>query len=381
MDFTKFQGIIESYFKDPELEKMVTEMVEEAIKTNGEIKLTQEQMNKILQAAIEKYKKFITDNNVADVMKIGRYFLEYLNTADCKNIIGSHLDTISKENNLEQQIYAVLQKYMGSATGSISATIEREITASMRKLSQSMANAFSFDASVFADAMNVDMSEEEMMEIMTASMYQERDTFDNNIKKLGYAEMDDPSMISIYPKDFEEKEKVVDILDNYNEDMEKVDEDKVISYTDMVGSLMSSVTSIINSISYILVAFVAISLVVSSIMIGVITYISVLERKKEIGVLRAIGASKRNISQVFNAETFIIGALAGIIGIVVSLILIVPINQVIHNVTGKTNMNAALPLWAGIVLIMISIVLTLLGGIIPSRKAAKEDPVKALRNE
>lgn len=270
---------------------------------------------------------------------------------------------------------------MGSATGSISATIEREITASMRKLSQSMANAFSFDASVFADAMNVDMSEEEMMEIMTASMYKEQDTFDNNIKKLGYAEMDDPSMISIYPKDFEEKEKVVDILDNYNEDMEKVDEDKVISYTDMVGSLMSSVTSIINSISYILVAFVAISLVVSSIMIGVITYISVLERKKEIGVLRAIGASKRNISQVFNAETFIIGALAGIIGIVVSLILIVPINQVIHNVTGKTNMNAALPLWAGIVLIMISIVLTLLGGIIPSRKAAKEDPVKALRNE
>ena len=381
MDFTKYQGIIESYFKDSELEKMVTEMVEEAIKTNGEIKLTQEQMNKILQAAIEKYKKFITDNNVADVMKIGRYFLEYLNTADCKNIIGSHLDAISKENNLEQQIYAVLQKYMGSATGSISATIEREITASMRKLSQSMANAFSFDASVFADAMNVDMSEEEMMEVMTASMYQEQDTFDNNIKKLGYAEMDDPSMISIYPKDFEEKEKVVDILDNYNEDMEKVDEDKVISYTDMVGSLMSSVTSIINSISYILVAFVAISLVVSSIMIGVITYISVLERKKEIGVLRAIGASKRNISQVFNAETFIIGALAGIIGIVMSLILIVPINQVIHNVTGKTNMNAALPLWAGIVLIMISIVLTLLGGIIPSRKAAKEDPVKALRNE
>ena len=381
MDFTKYQGIIESYFKDPELEKMVTEMVEEAIKTNGEIKLTQEQMNKILQVAIEKYKKFITDNNVADVMKIGRYFLEYLNTADCKNIIGSHLDAISKENNLEQQIYAVLQKYMGSATGSISATIEREITASMRKLSQSMANAFSFDASVFADAMNVDMSEEEMMEIMTASMYKEQDTFDNNIKKLGYAEMDDPSMISIYPKDFEEKEKVIDILDKYNEDMEKVDEDKVISYTDMVGSLMSSVTSIINSISYILVAFVAISLVVSSIMIGVITYISVLERKKEIGVLRAIGASKRNISQVFNAETFIIGALAGIIGIVVSLILIVPINQVIHNVTGKTNMNAALPLWAGIVLIMISIVLTLLGGIIPSRKAAKEDPVKALRNE
>lgn len=170
-------------------------------------------------------------------------------------------------------------------------------------------------------------------------------------------------------------------MDSYNERMEKEDEEKVISYTDVVGSLMSSVTTIVNLISYVLIAFVAISLVVSSIMIGVITYISVLERKKEIGILRAIGASKKNVSQVFNAETFIIGALAGFIGIGVTLFLLVPANRIIHTLAGNNNMNAALPPVGGIILIVLSIILTLIGGIIPSRKAAKEDPVTALRTE
>ena len=159
------------------------------------------------------------------------------------------------------------------------------------------------------------------------------------------------------------------------------EEDKVISYTDVVGTLMSSVTTIVNVVSYVLVAFVAISLVVSSIMIGVITYISVLERKKEIGILRAIGASKRNIGEVFNAETFIIGLLSGIIGIGITLILLLPINQIIHSISGQTNINASLPIMAGIILIILSTLLTLIGGIIPSKKAANEDPVLALRSE
>ena len=158
-------------------------------------------------------------------------------------------------------------------------------------------------------------------------------------------------------------------------------EDKIITYTDIVGTLMSSVTDIVNVISYVLVAFVAISLIVSSIMIGVITYISVLERKKEIGILRAIGASKRNISQVFNAETLIIGLCAGVIGIGITLLLLIPGNQIIHSVAGNNDVNARLPFVAGIILILLSTILTLIGGIIPSRKAAKEDPVAALRNE
>ena len=163
--------------------------------------------------------------------------------------------------------------------------------------------------------------------------------------------------------------------------MKKVDEDKVITYTDVVGTLMSSVTNIVDVISYVLIAFVGISLVVSSIMIGVITYISVLERKKEIGILRAIGASKQNISQVFNAETFIIGLLSGIMGIGITLILLVPTNIIIHNVSNQTSINAMLPVSGAIILILLSIGLTLLGGLIPSRKAAKEDPVKALRTD
>lgn len=159
------------------------------------------------------------------------------------------------------------------------------------------------------------------------------------------------------------------------------DESKMIRYTDMVGTLMTSVTEIVDTISYVLVAFVAISLVVSSIMIGVITYISVLERKKEIGILRAIGASKHNISQVFNAETFIIGLCAGVIGIGLTLLLLIPGNALIHSLAGTTDINASLPTVYGVILIGLSVVLTLIGGLIPSRKAAKSDPVTALRAE
>ena len=188
--------------------------------------------------------------------------------------------------------------------------------------------------------------------------------------------------INIYPKDFEGKEQVVKILDDYNSRMEAEGKDEqVITYTDVVGTLMSSVTTIVDTISYVLIAFVAISLVVSSIMIGVITYISVLERKKEIGILRAIGASKRNVSQVFNAETFIIGLCAGLIGIGLTLLLLIPGNAIIHNVADNAKVNAVLPIVPAIILILLSVVLTLLGGLIPSKKAAKSDPVTALRTE
>ena len=212
-------------------------------------------------------------------------------------------------------------------------------------------------------------------------MTTESSSYEGNLKNLGYADFDKPSAINIYPKDFETKQEVINILDSYNENIKKIDEDKVISYTDYVGTLMSSVTDIINVISYVLIAFVAISLVVSSIMIGVITYISVLERKKEIGILRAIGASKKNISQVFNAETFIIGLLAGVLGIGITLILLIPGNALIHEIAGNTSVSATLPIMGAIILIVLSVLLTLLGGLIPSKKAALEDPVTALRSE
>lgn len=252
----------------------------------------------------------------------------------------------------------------------------------MADLSTSIANAFYFDADVFAQAIEMNMTEEDLAELMASMMRKDYASYDNNLRQLNYANLDKPSGISIYPKDFESKTFVLNILDEYNQTMETSgQEDKIITYTDIVGTLMSSVTDIVNVISYVLIAFVAISLIVSSIMIGVITYISVLERKKEIGILRAIGASKRNISQVFNAETLIIGLCAGVIGIGITLLLLIPGNQIIHSVAGNNDVNARLPFVAGIILILLSTILTLIGGIIPSRKAAKEDPVTALRNE
>ena len=205
-------------------------------------------------------------------------------------------------------------------------------------------------------------------------------SFDGNLNSFGYADLSKPAQIDIYPLDFESKESIAEILGAYNSRMTgSGQEEKVISYTDLVGTMMSSMTEIVNTISYVLVAFVAISLVVSSIMIGVITYISVLERKKEIGILRAIGASKGNISQVFNAEAFIIGLCAGLIGIGMTLLLLIPCNALIHSMAGSTDIHAVLPAANAVVLILLSVVLTLIGGLIPSRKAAKSDPVAALR--
>ena len=252
----------------------------------------------------------------------------------------------------------------------------------MTQLGQNLEDAMSIDSNMFAAAFTMNMDGEELSELMMSMRSTENATYEKNLQTLGYVDFDVPSGIDIYPIDFESKEEVVNILDGYNSRMEAEGKDEqVITYTDMVGTLMSSVTDIIDIISYVLIAFVAISLVVSSIMIGVITYISVLERKKEIGILRAIGASKGNISQVFNAETFIIGLCAGLIGIGLSLLLLIPGNALIHHLAGTDEVSAVLPVGPAVILILLSVVLTLIGGIIPSRKAAKSDPVTALRTE
>ena len=207
-------------------------------------------------------------------------------------------------------------------------------------------------------------------------------SYDSLLNTLGYADYEKPDAIWIYPSSFEAKNRIVEKLDAYNDAMEaKGEEDKVIHYTDTVGTLMDSVTQIVDMVSNVLVAFVAISLVVSSIMIGVITYISVLERRKEIGILRAIGASKRNVSEVFNAETFIIGLCSGVIGVVLSLLLLIPGNMLIHNIAGNDSVTASLPPTAALILIVLATFLTILGGLIPAKSAAKSNPVIALRSE
>jgi ABC-type antimicrobial peptide transport system permease subunit len=202
------------------------------------------------------------------------------------------------------------------------------------------------------------------------------------MRKLGYADLNNPASMSFYFKDFDSKQKFLDFLDDYNSDMkDKGKEDQVISYTDITGVMMKSVKTITNAVSYVLIAFVAISLIVSSIMIGVITYISVLERTKEIGILRAIGASKKDISRIFNAETIIVGLCAGVIGIGASLLLLIPINHILVNLTKIASLRAILPPAGGVILILISIFLTYIAGLIPSGMAARKDPVVALRTE
>ncbi|MDM8299506.1 ABC transporter ATP-binding protein/permease [Collinsella tanakaei] len=205
-------------------------------------------------------------------------------------------------------------------------------------------------------------------------------TYEGNLEKLGVADLDEPYSISIYPVDFEAKERVDQIIEDYNEQICADGEGTEIQYTDIVGTMMSSVTDIVNSITYILIAFVGISLVVSSIMIGIITYISVLERTKEIGILRAIGASKRDVSRIFTAETFIIGFVSGVLGILVTVLLDIPVNIIIEQVSGVADL-AAVPAGAGVTLVLISVVLSLVAGLAPSRMAAKKDPVTALRTE
>lgn len=244
----------------------------------------------------------------------------------------------------------------------------------------SSAEGMAMDETTMAAALDRWLAADPDQEILV-KVYEEYiagSTYEDNMKAFGKVSYDAPSSISIYTDSFENKDVIAACIEAYNE---TADADAQITYTDYVAMLTSSITTIINGISYVLIAFVAISLVVSCIMIGIITHISVMERTKEIGILRALGASKGNISQVFNAGTFIIGCCAGLLGIGVSLLALFPINMIIENVSGLTDLTAQLPLQSSIILIAISIVITILGGLLPAKKAAKKDPVIALRTE
>ena len=369
------------------------------------VTVSDDQMTALAQEIMKGYYDYAQAGNGPDPSKIGEYFLDYLQTEDAQNRLAEGLAGTVDMGNVESQLTQAVENYMRNAMSSygnaVSQALSTQISSAMQQMmnqlaggmgtamSQAMANvgsslenAMNIDADAFADAFQMNMTGDQLTELMMSMNSSDSASYEGNLSTLGYVDFDVPSGIDIYPKDFESKEQVVKILDDYNSKMEEEGkEEQVITYTDVVGTLMSSVTDIIDIISYVLIAFVAISLVVSSIMIGVITYISVLERKKEIGILRAIGASKGNISQVFNAETFIIGFCAGAMGIIISLLLLIPGNALIHYLAGTDAVNAVLPVRPAVILILLSVVLTLIGGLIPSRKAAKSDPVTALRTE
>lgn len=432
-----------AFLSQGEIQQQIKEEAENLVKNSVTVNITTKQIQDLLlQDVVAAYpEEYARNNSLPDPANLGTYFLEYMQTEDgqnrlmnglmtlvdtsevqtqfsqametyMKSMMTSFTDAITKgieskfteimeqvEKQLTKGIQTAMEQMMGNissgmqeAMQSVMASVSSSITSAMSQamsglggLGSSMGNmedALSIDPEAFAKAIQMNMNEDDLSELMMSLLSSENASYDGNLKKLGYADLNVPGGINIYPKDFESKSEIVGILDQYNADMEAAGEDeKVITYTDLVGTLMSSVTDIVNIISYVLVAFVAISLVVSSIMIGVITYISVLERKKEIGILRAIGASRHNVSQVFNAETFIIGFCAGAMGIGITLLLLIPANSIIRSLADGVNVKAALPPVAAVVLIGLSVVLTLLGGLIPSRKAAKSDPVTALRTD
>ena len=373
----------------------------ETIQIDGADKAVQDMVSSLL----EGYQQYLAGNSQNDYSQLGESFQEYLRTEDAQKRITQGISDMVDDEELQTQISGAVTTYMeqmmSSYSGTVQKALEKQITSAMKKLvnqisgqmensmrtmatqlGQNIQEAIKVDPQAFVNAFSMNMNAEELEELFASMNSAQSASYENNLKTLGYADFGTPSGIDIYPIDFESKEQVVKILDDYNERMEDAGkEEQVITYTDVVGALMSSVTDIIDTISYVLIAFVAISLIVSSIMIGVITYISVLERKKEIGILRAIGASKGNISQVFNAETFIIGLTAGLIGIGLTLLILIPGNMVIHHIADSNEINAVLPAGAAGILILLSVLLTLIGGLIPSRKAAKSDPVAALRTE
>ena len=370
------------YLQTAEAKQIITDWVNDLYK-DVDIEISEADLQAMAQELAAGYLSYAQEKGYADVTKIGENFAAYLGTADGKqrlsNGLSETLDMKSLESQLSSGMNAYMKQAMGAYAKSFGNALETQIGQNLQSV---MTDAMKIDTDAFAKAFQFNMTEDDLTELMMSMSGTASATYDSNLQKLGYADFAKPSEIDIYPKDFESKEQVADYLDRYNKKMEKAGKDEqVISYTDVVGTLMSSVTDIVNTISYVLIAFVAISLVVSSIMIGVITYISVLERKKEIGILRAIGASKRNVSQVFNAETFIIGLCAGLIGIGLTLLLLLPGNMIIHTVADNSNVNAVLPVIPALVLIGLSVVLTLLGGLIPSKKASKSDPVTALRTE
>ncbi len=327
------------------------------------VTISEEQLSTLSTELVAGYETYAQTHAVPDPEKIGSSFVDYLGSSAAEDILTESLLSMVDLSGVESQ----MQTYLTREMEQVAATIGESLVMEPEEL---------------LEAISVDMDAMDLLSLLSSLIGTSASTYEGNLAAFGYTDFTTPDSIKIYPKDFASKDVVVEILDDYNAQMaETGQEDKVVSYSDSVGSIMGLITEIVNILSYVLIAFVAISLVVSCIMIGVITYISVLERKKEIGILRAIGASKRNISQVFNAETFLVGLAAGVLGIVVTLLLILPINAVIHNFSGIYELSAYLPVGYALLLILLSVVLTLLSGMIPSTKASRSDPVEALRSE
>ena len=379
------------------------------------LELTPEQMQQVGTLANQLFESFLqsdqfralSPDDLKDASKLAAAFSAYLESDTAAQQILAQLKALGGDalaerlqqamtDYVQKQLAPYLQQAMDQVMKSISDQIAATVSAQLKagaaglmgqmatQVSSSFANlasAMHVDASAFARAIHFNMDAEDLSSLMMSYAKASKLTYDNNLITLGYADETDPISVKIFPRDFEAKERVLDHIDAYNKQVKAAGhDDRAISYTDYMGIIMGSVTDIVNTISLVLIAFVSISLVVSSIMIGIITYISVLERKKEIGILRAIGASKRNVANVFNAETFIEGLIAGVFAIVVVVAVSFPVNAWALAAKQVPNLMS-LPVQDALVLIAISVLLTVVAGLLPARSASKKDPVEALRSE
>ncbi len=379
------------------------------------LELTPEQMQHVGTLANQLFEGFLqsdqfkalSPDDLKDASKLSAAFSTYLENDDTAQQILAQLKALGGDalaerlqqamtDYVQKQLAPYLQQAMDQVMKSISEQIASTVSSQLKagaaglmdqmatQMSSSFANlasAMRVDASAFAHAIHFNMDAEDLSSLMMSYAKASKLTYDNNLATLGYADEADPISVKIFPRDFEAKERVLDHIDAYNKQVKAAGhDDRAISYTDYMGIIMGSVTDIVNTISLVLIAFVSISLVVSSIMIGIITYISVLERKKEIGILRAIGASKRNVANVFNAETFIEGLIAGVFAIVVVVLVSFPVNAWALAAKQVPNLMS-LPVQDALVLIAISVLLTVVAGLLPARSASKKDPVEALRSE
>ena len=393
-DQSRYPEYYREYLQSSEGKKIVDEqsaMISKEI--TDKVKITPKQAQGVAEALLDAYSKYATENNLPDPKALEGSLKEYMGSDRARKLITEvvtssvNVDEITKAltknvNGLTSQMAGQLAKGIEKAIGMVVERLASNMTKALQDTFSDFGSALSVDQDAFAKAFQFNMDEDELQSFMSELMGGKTASAEGNLSAFGYCDKEDLRSITIYPKDFESKDKITTIIKDYNKMVEdRGEDDKSINYTDIVGALMKSVTKIINTISYVLIAFVAISLVVSSIMIGVITYISVLERRKEIGILRAMGASKRNVADVFNAETMITGFLAGLFGVGISLFLLIPINSLIHKLAESTDVSAAMPWAAAVILVLLSVVLTLIGGLIPSKTASRQDPVTALRTE
>ncbi len=355
----------------------------------SQVNVPLEEIQAILVSLLQDFVETQNQQEVTDLDQWVSNFEVYIGSEEVQNRLIQDFERINDNAQIAETLTEIVQNYFNSYVSTsfnqlinrVQEDFAREFQGQMANIGANIQNAVSFDPNVLAEAFQFNIDEEEFFNLIRSLGEREEISQSSNLETLGYRDLDEPKEINLYPKDFTTKENVVEFIESYNKEMKNTDqEDKMVNYTDLIAAILSSVTTIINTISYALIAFVGISLVVSSIMIGVITYVSVLERIKEIGILRAIGASKKDIRRVFNAETLIIGFVAGSFGILISYIISSIANVLVYERFGIPNI-AYLEARAIIVLIFISMFLAFISGLIPSSTAANKDPVEALRSE